>query len=538
MLSLLGAAALIGAEYKMIPVSDQKLSFKIAPGNIENSYEFQLPAVPVRKGYGVVLRFDGRIATPGIGGWNPYIGIDLNGTPLKQYTKDSTPRLLLRGPVMKATNVEKDWWNNSGGKSNLMVFFAPESAVELDPRVLVAREQKYVYTLDVTDLVNYVSIGADDRVEGGQPNKFVFYDRLTSNYSKVPLVIKDLQLFYMKHSDILKAGGVTMAKFAPAAATASLQCNGSKVSVTPNGGIIVERNGEKFFVESKFSYIAKPQLKYNMFNVDARKSGDKSWQVKVVESAPDSIKIRGVFKDYTVERTMSVKNHRINVQDIYTNTSGNDLGILWQHTVGRNGMLEPSSRLAGQTMPQQVNFFGSANPTLYCAGSRGNIGLLAEDTVSRAQMQLKTIGNIQSMGSIGLGLPAGKSHILDWAIYPMDKGDYYDFINQVRRDWKVNYTIDGPYCGHDIDDITPANGIKPVGGFHKFDYGGRLTDEQFMQRVFKDAAVVRKAAPATKLLGMCETNLVIFDCSKVPWGNEFIQRRDSSNASRKDPGIK
>ena len=538
-LALMTVFTVVGKTPELIPTSQEKRSFKITPGVIENSYSFQLPPVAPRKGYGVVLRFDGRVATPGVGGWNPYIGIELNGTVVGKLTKDSTPRLLFRGFTMKATNVEKDWWNSQGEKSNLMVFFAPESATELDARVLNAREQKYVYTLDVTDLVNYVTLGADDRIEGNVPNEFTFYDRLSSNYTKVPMVIKDAQLFYMKIEDIRKAAGVTMTKFVPAAtAAAELECNGSTVKVMPNGGISVTRDGETFFIESNFSYIAKPQLKYNRFNVDAKKAGDKSWQVKVTQSSPDTVKVYGSFKDYTVSRTMSVKDHRINVQDVYLNKSAQDLGILWSHIVGNNALLNPTSRMAGQTMPLLVNFFGSSNPSLYCAGSKSGVGLLAEDTVSRAQMQFKTIGNIQSMGSIGMGLPAGKSHTLDWAIYPLAKGDYYDFINQVRRDWKVNYTLEGPYGGHDYKEVFPKAAIKPVAGFHRFDYGGRLTDEQYRIEALKDIDFLRKTAPDIKLLGMIETNLVAFDCSKVPWGNKFIQRPNSSAASRKGPGIK
>jgi Fe-S oxidoreductase len=56
----------------MQPVSKDKFTFRIQPGAIENSYKITFPSVVPREGYGVVLRFDGRIATKTIGGWSYY----------------------------------------------------------------------------------------------------------------------------------------------------------------------------------------------------------------------------------------------------------------------------------------------------------------------------------------------------------------------------------------------------------------------------------------------------------------------------------
>jgi len=504
-----------------VPVFKEKFSFKVAPGVIENSHKVTFPSVVPRKGYNIVLRFDCRIATKTVGGWNHYTGIDVNGTPLGKFTAEGTPRLLLRGSLMETTiEGEKDWWNIAGGKSNLMSFFSPESAVELDSRILTSRDQKYVFHIDVTDCINYSVIGADDRIEGGEPNEIVFYDRLSSKIANVPMAVKDVQLFYVKKADILKASAIKLTEFKPVAKVASLKCNGAELAVMPNGGMSVKRNGEVTFIESNFSYEAKPTYQNNRFNVAGKKEGAAAWKVSVKQVSDSVITVKGTYKDYTITRTLTLNNHRIDVKDEYKNTSGRDLGMLWSHIVGNNALLNPTSRMAGQTMPQVVNFFGSSNPTLYNAGKNSAVGLLAEDTVSRAQLQFRTIGNIQRMSSIGMGIPAGKTHTMEWAIYPLDKADYYALINQVRRDWKVNYTIDGPYAGHAGYLVKKAM-VKPVQPWHDYASGAGLTDEQFAAKVLPQMEEARKINPDIKLLGMIETNLVAFDTRKVPWSNKL-----------------
>jgi len=206
--------------------------------------------------------------------------------------------------------------------------------------------------------------------------------------------------------------------------------------------------------------------------------------------------------------------------------------MVWSHLVGRNGMRLPSSRLAGQTQSMVVRFFGSSNSTLYAAGNNCGLGLLAEDTVSRAQLELRNVGNLQSMASIGMGIPAGKTHTLEWAIYPLKKADYYELVNQVRRDWNVNYTIEGPFyfSGNTVKTVR----IKPVGPWHNYDSGNGLNNEQYGAIIKKEMAAGRKINPDTLFVGKIETNLVPFDTRKVAWSKNLKIR----TGERNQPGVK
>jgi hypothetical protein len=42
-------------------------------------------------------------------------------------------------------------------------------------------------------------------------------------------------------------------------------------------------------------------------------------------------------------------------------------------------------------------------------------------------------------------LPAGGEHTVEWAVYPTTRPDYFDFVNLVREDLDVNFTIPGQF---------------------------------------------------------------------------------------------
>ena len=73
------------------------------------------------------------------------------------------------------------------------------------------------------------------------------------------------------------------------------------------------------------------------------------------------------------------------------------------------------------------------------------MGVVVEDDIFRVQCDFKVNDDgTASFGTAHLGFPPDGSHTLEWSIYPTRSGDYFDFINQVRRDWKVeDQTIPG-----------------------------------------------------------------------------------------------
>jgi hypothetical protein len=126
-------------------------------------------------------------------------------------------------------------------------------------------------------------------------------------------------------------------------------------------------------------------------------------------------------------------------------------------------------------------------------------------------------------------LRPGASYTFRWVIYPFAAdADYWDFVNQVRRDWDVNTTIVGPF---DFMDVTRVTGliadpqrlrahlerkkIKVIGLLPWLDYenhnsltGRPVSREEFktMNRRFMEA--VKAIDPTIRVIGCMEGNLV------------------------------
>lgn len=416
----------------------------------------------------------------------------------------------------------------------LAVFFAPEDAVELDPAVLQSREEGYEYVLDVTDQVNYIEMGPDDRVEKALPNVFSFQNFYPSRYGNYPLVVKNIELVYISEAEIEKLGELDLEKFVPAAPAATLSGEGFQLNISPGGGMTLNVDGKEAFLQSRYSYPAEPVMGFYTLTV-AEPEADSGITVNVSgQTDQTEAQVKMVAPQYTLTRNLAVNGHRIEVRDTLENTSEEDLGLAWSQDLGFTKRPDEGFRLAGQPDVTLVPALGSRNPTLFAQSDGCSVGLVAEDTVSRCQLELAAARNILSMKSNGMGIPAGKSVTLDWAIYPSNGGGYYDFINCLREDWQVNTTIPGPYAIRAA--VIPGLNCKIGSVIPWYDYaeGAGLTREEYLAEVQPKIAELRKALPGVKLMGLVETNLVNFDASSVPWGYEL----PLTYADRKNPKTK
>ena len=106
------------------------------------------PALKLAPGMIPVLTFDCRILNETALGWNPYLGIEVNGKHLTPRTPEGHNRLLCRQENVITTHPrEKElrFWNTRGQSIRLLNFFAPESAMELDSFVQTDRQEGYRY---------------------------------------------------------------------------------------------------------------------------------------------------------------------------------------------------------------------------------------------------------------------------------------------------------------------------------------------------------------------------------------------------------
>ena len=480
---------------------------------VARSGYFAFPAVPQKKGMTIVLKLNHRILSPTSNGWNRYCGIEINGAPMRNVTERNYPRLLGRGKVMHtAHHKEKEvpYWSISS-QDLLLAFFGPAENENIDKRIL-DREFGYNFYLVVDDVVNKLIIGADDRVESDKPNRIRFSNHLSSRYGLTGLYVKEAVIGYVPTDMINKLSGVKMQTHQPITDPAAVITGKNfALNVSKTGGMELKVGKGSLFFETLFSYPNQPVMKFNTFGVN-KIEGQSGIAAEVNPDGTITFKTAGL----TVNRKITLCGHYIRIIDTIQNVSGKDLGLIWKNTICYSGKMPETWRLSGVTGNQISNKLAAANPTIFITDQKTHgVGIIAEDTISRNLLDLRIDGNVITLGSQGVGIQAGKSLKVDWTIYPLAGKEigYFDFINQVREDWGVNNTIPGPF--------RFSFGKQPglnlqfafIGKWHSYCDGYKLTDQQYLEDIKRQAASARSTFPGIKVLGKVETNLVPCDIS-------------------------
>ncbi|MBO4646575.1 MAG: LamG domain-containing protein, partial [Lentisphaeria bacterium] len=221
-------------------------------------------------------------------------------------------------------------------------------------------------------------------------------------------------------------------------------------SVYESGAIKVVSGNSRFRIDSIYSYPASPVMEFNAFAAGPV-PGEKSWKPAVKALNGSSAEVAAAGRLCSVRRTVKVlPDGRIRVTETITNRSKEDQGMVIFH------------RLTPEKKPDEWYLFGqenaasagdsrlmSANPTLYVRTGSDAAALVAEDDIFRCTMtsHVASLEKQRKRFDFGcrIGIPAGKSHTLEFTIYPMH-GTYFDFINRLRADWKVPVqTLNGPF---------------------------------------------------------------------------------------------
>ena len=205
------------------------------------------------------------------------------------------------------------------------------------------------------------------------------------------------------------------------------------VRLDPGGAIVLEAGGRSFEVATRMSLPAGEWLQTPPAGAGAaiERGGEASAQWPA-----------GVWQ---VERTVTVHDDYVAVADTLTNTSATLQGLMIEHFVPIAP--EPADvRLAGRPITASASrAYNPAHPSVYLRWPDCGLALLAEDDVLRVQATTFRQPDRFGLSDDRLGLAGGDSVTLEWSLYPTPAGDYWDFVNAVRRNWGVNFTIPGPF---------------------------------------------------------------------------------------------
>jgi len=505
----LAVSAACGADTTVPPTKDLPLetvyaakeSIVIPTQDKPAARRIQLSSFPKKEDAVLCLRFEAFLQHPTPGGWNPYLGVTLNGKKLGKYTTFGEYRLLKRGDFCRTTiGANKDWWATRGGRPVLLTFFGPGGDV-LDECVINQRDEGYWYILDVADAAHFIQVGADERIESQEPNTLTFVNTFArwivpnaKHYS--PMVIRDIQIGYLPKAVVAKTRPAAMLKFAAITAGPKRALGGAELRVSPTGGMQLRVGEDDYFICSAFSFPGA-RIGYNTL-MPHKADGQALWQPEVRTQADGSIAVTARAEQYALSRVIKTEGAKAKVYDAITNTSAEPAAVVVNHTIAAAQPFTHGDYRVGGTDREAILGGLTQNPTLFVRQKNSSLGVLAEDNVLRRQLEVVRRGNSFSFATHHFGLKPGETYRLEWTLYPSASRDYFHLINQIRRDWHVNFTIRGPFVFSD-DVFT----------YDKWD--GRtvdIDDHGRIKRMFTDCNLVGAGARADDHLRLRHVSMV------------------------------
>ena len=207
-------------------------------------------------------------------------------------------------------------------------------------------------------------------------------------------------------------------------------------NVSEQGELEIKMAGNRYTQSTRNSY---PDMKDGEWNTVPGKS-------VVVSRGNGNVAIQFKCPFYTMEREIKQTGPMLDVRETYTNVSGEDQAIAFDQIIRSEFPLEPQQILcAGVFKSPAANSPVSpqSNSTLFFVHPTASLGVVLEDDFYRLQTSLKRDESCGIVENRSFGLAPGKSHTFEYSFHPTGQGDYYDFINRIRRRWKVNTRLDG-----------------------------------------------------------------------------------------------
>ncbi len=217
------------------------------------------------------------------------------------------------------------------------------------------------------------------------------------------------------------------------------------------GGFTIELKGDRYAIESTFSY---PHGGENVLSVPGERAAgaEPDWTVRTERVDAGTYRVTAAGKHYALKRTVAHRPGRVLVKDALTNTSRAPLGIMLSNHV-----------LTGQHTGLCTRT--PANPSVFLHKAGVGLGMTVLDDVFLEQYQTFAAGGRAGIRSNTFALDTGASYTLEWAVYLNESGDYYDFVNQVRKDAGYCPTVEGGFAFTDrrkspSEDYVRARALK------------------------------------------------------------------------------
>ncbi len=462
------------------------------------------------------LVYEVRMDSPRTAGSTYVMGLAVNGEPLNAAATRSAVRLLNKPLEAIMPDGVRIPWAQGG---NWRVVYAPDFT-PLGYQGEVGGEMievsAYRFVIDITDLVR-----------AGEQNTLTISHRgvamnLRSYFPEdnptLDLVFNELAVELSDEPPAVEAPA-TAEEFSPdrimvrPPATASIA---EVATVGEAGGMTLALPGLDLEVVSRFSYEGGG---FNTMPATDAPEGQPEWRVEPVGGEGEAGAMCHA-SDYEVRRVVRFEGDRLLVSDELRNLTDRDIGLAWAHELRAPLEQIKDAYLCGNPDPAVAQLRGYENSTAFIAGEQSGCGLLALDDVARVQ----GVFYWDAAGAAGVRsdvfcLPARGEYTLRWAVYPVLRPDYFDFINLCRRDLGANFTVPGGFQfglpsladmnAEDIRALVSERGLAFVstgtwansGGDPPYYHGAHMLEATHLQERFRQAcANLRAAVPGVQSL--------------------------------------
>ena len=205
-----------------------------------------------------------------------------------------------------------------------------------------------------------------------------------------------------------------------------------KLDVARDGGLNVALKGQTYRVESSYSY---PHGGENRFLAgDFQGKPDPSWQVTSRKQVGKAWYLKASGTHYTVLREIAPERTRISIKDTITNTTDEVIGVILSNYVNLTGLREPMVTIKNK-------------PTIFVGSGDSGMGVFAFDDLYHLQADSQESNGLAEVFTEHLGLDKGAAYTIEWFVYPVASANYFDFVNQIRKDEGLNGYVGGTMGG-------------------------------------------------------------------------------------------
>ncbi|MFA6244890.1 MAG: LamG domain-containing protein, partial [Candidatus Hydrogenedentales bacterium] len=217
-----------------------------------------------------------------------------------------------------------------------------------------------------------------------------------------------------------------------------LEC---RVEPSPGGGTHITVGGTRLALESSFSIPNSGDNRLICAEVlDA--TGEPEWQP--VQTGSTVVAAKGRF--YALERRLRPEPGRVVVTDTITNLTGEPQGVVFHNRLSvRDAEFEKALVAAKETYRFVEDCPLKFCPSIFLVKPGLGVGLVALDDVYIVQSRGASDGKKWvDLYSREFALDVGAAYTFEWAFYANVTGDYFDFVNAIRRDERRNeVTVEG-----------------------------------------------------------------------------------------------